>query len=124
MFISQLALPSSREDLKRIESIAKGLQILINEGLFTAIVKQFSVILNRFLDESDQYDQGIRAQYEPVLREKEEKLSRQLGQKVTLDPFQDAEFVAFYNKNMQNLRQNYETVVVQVKEQADVFFKA
>jgi hypothetical protein len=70
------------------------------------------------LGESSQYEAALRRQYAPKLRQKEEELSRRLGRRIELDPFQDAEFVAFYNQNMATLKGNYEAAVEEVREQA------
>jgi hypothetical protein len=41
-----------------------------------------------------------------------------MGRQVKLDPFQDPEFVAFFNQHMNSLKANYQTVVDQVREEA------
>jgi len=46
-----------------------------------------------------------------------------LGRAVKLDPFQDPEFVAFYNQNMNTLKDRYQSVIDQVREQAGQAFK-
>jgi hypothetical protein len=75
-------------------------------------------VLARYLDESAQYEEAIRRQYEPKLRQKEEELARRYGRAVQLDPLQDPEFVAFYNQNMNALKGQYQTAVDQVREEA------
>jgi uncharacterized protein YggL (DUF469 family) len=80
-------------------------------------------MLQQYLSELDQYDQAIRRQFAPKLRQKEEELSRRLGRAVKLDPFQDPEFVAFYNQNMNTLKDRYQSVIDQVREQAGQAFK-
>jgi hypothetical protein len=118
VFSPQITLPLTAEDLPRIEAVGQGLHFLINDGRFTAMYKQFVQLLSRYLDEAAQYDQMIRQQYAPKLRQKEEELSRRLGREVRLDPFQDPEFVAFYNQNLNALKANYQTAVDQVREEA------
>jgi hypothetical protein len=113
----QITLPLSAEDLPRIEAVGKGLRLLINDGRFAAMYKQFVQLLSRYLDETAQYDQMIRQQYAPTLRQKEEELSRRLGREVRLDPFQDPEFVSFYNQNLNALKANYQAAVDQVREE-------
>ena len=118
VFISQITLPVVKEDIKRIEAASQGLCTVIVDKHFTEIAKQLRQILPRYLDEAAQYEQAIKRQYAPKLRQKEEELSRRLGRPVKLDPFQDPEFVAFFNQNMNTLRQNYQAAVDQVKEEA------
>ncbi|MCL2270275.1 MAG: hypothetical protein FWC24_02920, partial [Treponema sp.] len=59
-----------------------------------------------------------RQQYAPKLRQKEEEISRRMGREVRLDPFQDPEFVAFYNQNLNALKANYQAIVDQVRNEA------
>jgi predicted component of type VI protein secretion system len=115
---SQLALPGNEEDMTRIESAARGMQTVLNENRFSSMVKQFLQILRQYLNEAAQYEEAIKRQYAPKLRQKEEELSRRLGRQVSLDPFQDPEFVAFFNQNMNALKENYQGAVDQLRESA------
>jgi hypothetical protein len=118
VFLSQINLPALKEDLKRLDTLGKGLQAVIGESRFTALYKQFIAAMGQYLNEAGQYEEAIRRQYAPKLQQKEEELSRRLGQRIALDPFQDPEFVAFYNQNMGILKGNYEAVAEELKEQA------
>jgi hypothetical protein len=123
VLISQIALPGVEEDQKRIETAGRGLQAVIGDSRFGGLLKQFSQILTRYLDETAQYEEAVKEQYAPKLRQKEEELSRRLGRQVQLDPFQDPEFAAFYNQNMNQLKANYQTVVDQVRGEAVRLFE-
>jgi hypothetical protein len=123
VFVSQITLPVSQEDQKRIEAVGKGLQALIGNSGFTALYKQLVQALSRYLDEVAQYEEAIKGQYAPKLRQKEEELSRRLGRQVQIDPFQDPEFVSFYNQNMNALKENYEVALEQVRRQATALFE-
>jgi hypothetical protein len=114
----QITLPASAEDMPRIEATGKGLRVLIDDGHFATMFKQLIQVLSHYLEESAQYDQALRHQYAPKLRQKEEELSRRMGREVRLDPFQDPEFVAIYNQSLTALKANYQTAVDQVKEEA------
>jgi hypothetical protein len=120
----QITLPNTEEDLPRIEAAGKGLCLLINEkaskegGRFNAMFKQLVQLLSNYLNEATQFDQAIRQQYAPKLRQKEEELSRRMGREVRIDPFQDPEFVNFYNQNFNALKANYQAPVDQVREEA------
>ncbi|GHV16945.1 hypothetical protein FACS189493_3670 [Spirochaetia bacterium] len=124
VLISQITLPAAKEDEKRIEAAGKGLQTVLNNSRFNSLYKQLTEALSRYLDEAAQYDEAIRRQYAPKLRQKEEELARRLGRQVQLDPFQDPEFVAFYNQNMSALKDNYQAAVDEVREQAVLLFEA
>lgn len=122
VLVTQITLPASRDGMKRLEAIGNGLQTVIADAGFKTLYRQLTQALSRYLDEADRYAEAIQRQYEPKLRQKEEELSRRLGREVRLDPFQDAEFVNFYNQNMNTLKANYETAITQVREQAQAIF--
>ncbi|MDR2477821.1 MAG: hypothetical protein LBD48_00755 [Treponema sp.] len=124
VLISQISLPLSKEDEQRIETAGRGLQAVINDSRFTSLCKQLGQALSRYLEETAQYDEAIRRQYAPKLRQKEEELSRRLGREVRLDPFQDPEFTGFYNQNMNALKANYQAALDQVREEARRLFEA
>jgi len=123
ILISQITLPTTKDELIRIEAAGQGLFIIIANKHFGEIVKQFSQLLKQYLDEAANYEEAIKKQYGPKLRQKEEELSRRLGRHVKLDPFQDPEFVAFFNQHMNALKANYEGAVNEVKEEAKRLFE-
>ena len=122
VLVSQIALPAGKEDEKKTDALGKGLQAVIKSSQFTAMYRQLTQVFSQYLQESAQYEQAIRQQYAPKLRQKEEELSRRLGREVRIDPFQDPEFAAFYNKHMSVLKNNYEGVVEQAKEEVRRMF--
>ena len=123
VLVSQISLPAGKDDEKRIEVVGKGLGTVINNSRFAAMYKQLTQIFSQYLQEAAHYEQAIRQQYAPKLRQKEEEVSRRLGREVRIDPFQDPEFAAFYNQNMNALKGNYEALVAQAKEEARLLFE-
>ena len=118
VLISQINLPVAKDDLKRIEDAGQGLYMVIGNKHFGEIAKQLAQIMKQYLDEAVKYEDAIKRQYAPKLRQKEEELSRRLGRPMQLDPFQDPEFVSFFNQNMGSLKTNYQAAVDQVREEA------
>jgi hypothetical protein len=114
----QITLPAAKDDLPRIETVGKGLQLLIKDGRFATMYKQLIQVLAQYLGEVSHFEQAIRQQYAPKLRQKEEELSRRMGREVRLDPFQDPEFAAFFNQNLNALKANYQAAVDQVRSEA------
>lgn len=117
VLVCQIALPAGKDDEKRIELAGKGLQAVIKNNSFSAMFKQLTGVFSQYLQEVSHFDKAIRQQYAPKLRQKEEEVSRRLGREVRIDPFQDPEFVAFYNQNMSALKGNYEEIVEQAREE-------
>jgi len=118
VLISQVTLPVVKDDMKRIEAAGQGLFMVIGVKRFGEMVKQLNQVLTQYLQEAAQYEEAIKRQYAPKLRQKEEELARRLGRQVKIDPFQDPEFAAFYNQNMNTLKENYVAAVDQIKEEA------
>jgi hypothetical protein len=123
VFISQIGLPVSKDDEKRMEALGRGLHAIIPDSRFSGLFKQFSQLLSRYLDEVSRYEEAIRRQYEPKLRQKEEELARRFGRQVQIDPLQDPEFVSFYNQHMNALKSNYQAAVDQMREEAQRYFE-
>jgi hypothetical protein len=121
---SQIRLPATQEDVAKQEAVGKAIQFLVNDRRFGQLFGQLVQAFQRYLSEVEQFDQAIRRQYAPKLRQKEEELARRLGRAVQLDPFQDPEFVNFYNQNMNALKDRYEQAIDQVRQQATMLFEA
>ncbi|MDR2766693.1 MAG: hypothetical protein LBB82_00040 [Treponema sp.] len=124
VFVSQINLPVNTEDLQRLELVGRALAGLITDKRFPPIFQQFISAVSGYLGEAVRYEEAIRQQYAPKLRQKEEELARRFGRQVKLDPFQDPEFVAFYNQNMNALKGNYEALTKQVQAEAQRLFDA
>jgi hypothetical protein len=123
LLVTQINLPLVKEDQSRIEAAGKGIQLVMGDGRFAVLYKQFLQAIAQYLDEMAQYDELIRRQYAPKLRQKEEELSRRLGREIQLDPLQDPEFVKAYTQTMNALKENYQGMVDQVREQAALLFE-
>jgi hypothetical protein len=121
VFFARISLPQDENDVKRIETLGKGLQVIIHDARLPSLWKQFYAAASRYIDEASQYEDAIKRQFAPQLQQKEAELSRRLGQEVHIDPFQVPEFVAFYKKNMDSLRSNYELMVQDLREQVGSF---
>ncbi|MCL2374554.1 MAG: hypothetical protein FWC65_04865, partial [Treponema sp.] len=115
VLVSRIALPAAKEDMEKIQAAATGLITVIGDTRFGQIAAQFSEIMNQYLDEAAQYEEAVKRQYAPKLRQKEEELSRRLGRQIKIDPFQDPEFVAFFNQHINALKENYQAAADQVR---------
>jgi len=122
VLITKIALPTANDNRENAEKLGNGLSAIIKSNEFNSMYKQLTSIFEQYLQESAQYEQMIRQQYAPKLRQKEEELSRRLGREVRIDPAQDPEFVAFYNQHMNAIKGNYEPVVEQAREEIQRMF--
>ena len=124
VLVSQITLPLAKDDMTRIEAASQGLCAIVGGKRFAEISRQFVQIMNQFLDEAARFEEAIKKQYAPKLRQKEEELSRRMGRSIKLDPFHDPEFAAFFNQNITALRTNYQAAVDQTREEAQNLFNA
>lgn len=127
VLVSLIALPAGKtsveDDEKKLETLSRGLGVLIEDRQFPVMFEQLASLFSQYLQEAAQYDQAIRAQYAPKLRQKEEELSRRMGREVRIDPLQDPEFIAIYNQHLNALKSNYEGVVEQARQEARRMFE-
>jgi len=123
VLISQITLPLIKDDMKRIEAAGQGLSAIIESKRFAEIAKQLVQVMNQYLEEAGNFEEAVKRQYAPKLRQKEEEISRRMGRKIKLDPFQDPEFAAFFNQNIQVLKTNYQAAADQVREEAQNLFE-
>ncbi|MEJ5187641.1 DUF6657 family protein [Treponema sp. J25] len=122
MLLSQIQLPENQDHLSKIERIFRGMQLILTDRRLPQLFNQVMQAFSRFLQEQQQYEETIKRQYAPKLRQKEEELARRLGQRIRLDPFQDPEFVAFYNQNMNMLKGQYQALVDEVRQHLEQWF--
>jgi len=122
VLVTQIVLPGGKEDEKRLEKVGQGLSAVIANKEFTAMFQQLTQIAGQYLEEVSHYEQAIRQQYAPKLRQKEEELSRRMGREVHIDPLQDPEFITFYNQHMTALKSNYIPIIEQAREEAKRIF--
>jgi len=122
VLVTQIALPDSAESQNRLEKAGQGLALIIEKNEFSAMFKQLLQITGQYLQEASQYEQAVRQQYAPKLRQKEEELSRRLGREIRIDPMQDPEFVSFFNQHMTALKNNYMGLIDQAKSEARRLF--
>jgi hypothetical protein len=118
VLVSQITLPAVPEDLTRLEAVGNALSSIIANRRFALLYQQFMAAVNQYLEQAAQFEESIKRQYAPKLRQKEEELARRFGRQVKIDPFQDPEFIAFYNQNINALKGNYEILAEQLKEEA------
>jgi hypothetical protein len=123
VFVTQITLPGLPEDLKRLEAVGNGLSAVIENPRFSKLYQQFLAAVSQYLQEASRYEEAIKQQYAPKLRQKEDELARRLGRPVKLDPFQDPEFAAFYNQSINALKANYEAFIEEVQQQARELFE-
>lgn len=123
---AQIQLPGAFFDAEKLNSVGAGIAVLVGAApgaraaaakQAAALVQQISAFLGKYQEEIKRVEQAIRSQWAPKLKEKERQVSARMGQAVRLDPMADPEFAAFYKKNVEGLKANYEEALSQAKDQ-------
>jgi len=73
--------------------------------------------LEDYLAERRRLVEAVEKKYAPVLRQKEEEMSRQMGQRVRIDPAMDPQFQKLLRDNMALLEERYTEVLEQVRQE-------
>jgi len=125
VMLSHLALPGQESDVQRLKVVQQGLEAVVRDRhSVSGLMDQVIQYLQQYLDTKNQLTERLREQFEPRLRQKEQQIAQQTGQRVRLDPANDPEFAEALNQNLQRLRSQYGQVVDQAKEQIDQLFAA
>ncbi len=121
--LGNITLPSDQQGMQRIQSLAPAFEAVIDDRKsFNQIYDQIVQLLSQYLRDRQQLIEQLRQQYEGRLRQKEEELARQTGQRMRLDPSQDPEFAQALQQNLQQLQQQYTQVIDQAREQLESLY--
>ena len=121
-FFSNIVLPKTSVPEEQINRITEGLKALSGESkqveLFMEQIKEF---LSNYLENREELIQAAKNQYMPRLKQKEQEIEQQTGQKISLTPEQDPEFREFLNQNISRLESQYSQSLTQAKEELKRF---
>lgn len=122
--LGNITLPSDQQGMQRIQSLAPAFEAVIEDRkAFNQIYDQIVQLLSQYLSDRQQLIEQLRKQYEGRMRQKEEELARQTGQRIRLDPSQDPEFSQALQQNLQQLQQQYTQVIDQAREQLESLYR-
>ena len=116
--LQSLSLPQEEilddryERLTFLASLASGGDPTVMDlmGQITGFLKQYPLHRKDLVEK-------MKAQYEPMLAEKEERLRAQYGQSVKLKAENDKEFIELATKNLERLQEQYEKSLEGAKDQ-------
>ncbi|MBN1241981.1 MAG: hypothetical protein JXA15_04650 [Spirochaetales bacterium] len=118
---TRIQLPLSRDSdgSADLAVAAKGFAALATgfgaEGKVEKLFQQLQSFMQRFVTDADQLDQGLRRQFEPRLRQREQEAAARTGRAVRLDPMSDPEFVKVYQQQAGMLKAQYQQVLDKAK---------
>lgn len=116
--IQALSLPQEEVLDDRYEKIAALTAIASNDNAQAkALMDQLTAFLKQYPMHRKELVEKMKEQYQPMLEEKEAKLSEQYGQPVKLRIENDKEFVELASKNLERLQDQYTRTLDGAKEQ-------
>lgn len=121
-FLSYVKLPVDDEYKETYDKASKGLSVISeNPSEVTQMLGQLGQFFDQYLQNRKQMESQLTAQFEPILKQKEEALLARTGSRIKLDPMDDPDFQKAYSQNMGNLSQNYTDALNQAKDQLKEF---
>ena len=116
--LANLVLPADEMAIQRAKRIGAGLSDLAPKSReISSLFSQLEEFFKEYVEEKQRLQQAVEEQYRPRLQQKEQELSKQLGQPVKIDPASDPEYTATLRKNMAAFDLRYTEVLTKVKEQ-------
>ena len=118
VLMAQLSLPTQESDLERLRAAATGFMAVGRDtAMVESVMGQVEQLLQQYLEHKNQLVESLRKQFEPRLRQQEEEIARQTGQRIKLDPASSPEFAKVLSQNLQRLQAQYNQVIDQAREQ-------
>ena len=73
--------------------------------------------LEDFLKERKRVVEAVEQRFQPILQQKEQAMSQQVGARVKIDPAMDPDFQKMLRENMTILEDRYNQVLTRVKQE-------
>ena len=116
--MANLVLPQNHAGLKKNKRLEEVLKDVAQDiGFLNKIFKQLVSFFVEYLDEKERLIRMIDDQYARHLAQKEEELSKQLGQPVKIDKSTDPEYASLLRGNIARLDEKYQSVLYKVKSE-------
>lgn len=121
-FLSNIVLPKTSVPEDRINRITSGIKAVSKEkNQIETFMEQIKEFFSKYLGNREELIQAAKDQYMPRLKQKEQELEQQTGQKISISPEQDPEFMEFLNQNISRLEAQYTQSLNQAKEELKRF---
>lgn len=114
--MSNLALPETKLFEDRLKGLKRGLEAVYpDQQKLEAIFTQLGQFLGQWIDNRETLRDRLIEQYTPKLQEKARRLAQQTGQRISLAPEQDPEFINLLQDNLGQLRSQYQGALDELK---------
>jgi hypothetical protein len=121
--LANLVLPLDELALRKNKQVGAAVSSSVSDARkVSAIFGQLENFFREYLEERKRMLEAIERQYAPKLKKKEEEMSRQMGQRVRINPAQDPEFQAMLRDYLSQLDLKYDEVLANAKEEIRQLF--
>jgi hypothetical protein len=122
--LNRIKLPNNELSLQDLPVLERAMASLVAKPKVASEIRNhLEELFSQYLGDRDQLVEAVIQQYTPVLRQKEQQIAQQTGQRVQLTPEQDPEFQKFLKKNLDRLDQQYQQGVDTLREQLTQMFE-
>lgn len=118
--MQNLTLPSEtvlNDRYERLETLAS--LISGNDSQVMSLMRQITAFLKQYPEHQKQLYEQLKEHFRPMLEEKAQQLREKYGQDIPLSPENDKEFVQVANKQLEELRKQYESNLDAAKSQLE-----
>ena len=121
--LANLVLPLDEFALRKNKQVGASVGAAVSDTRkVAAIFGQLENFFREYLEERKRMLEAVERQYAPKLKKKEEEMSRQMGQRVRINPAQDPEFQAMLRDYLAQLDLKYDEVLAIAKEEIRQLF--
>lgn len=121
--LANLVLPLDEFALRTNRQVGAAVSAAVSDARkVSAIFGQLENFFREYLEERKRMVEAVERQYAPKLKKKEEEMSRQMGQRVKINPAQDPEFQAMLRNYLSQLDAKYDEVLANAKEEIRQLF--
>jgi hypothetical protein len=121
--LANLVLPFDEFALRKNKSVGAAVGAAVADTRkVSAIFGQLENFFREYLEERKRMFEALERQYAPKLKKKEEEMSRQMGQRVKINPAQDPEFQGLLRTYLSQLDLKYDEVLANAKEEIRQLF--
>jgi hypothetical protein len=116
--LANIKLPPDEMSLLQNKKAGKGFHALIADRKhLDKLLNQMEQFLADFLQERKRVLEAVEQRFQPILQQKEQAMSQQIGAKVKIDPAMDPDFQKMLRENLTIVEERYSEVLGRVKQE-------
>ena len=114
--LTNIKLPLYINSENRLEQLERSFALISErEDIYNLVFSQLKQLFEKYVEDIQNLSEGLKQQYMPALRQKQEQIRQQTGRDIPLEPEQDPEFMEILSNNRSALEEQYNDVIAQAK---------